>query len=123
MVMARMPFMMIMGGAMPQLQSASFAALLPMMVPIFARMPVVQSPPSGFATVLSLIPPFTPLLMMLRMNRPGGVPARQAWLGLANTLALTLFLIWVGGRVFRVSLMTQGTPPKLGNLVRWAVRG
>ena len=40
-----------------------------------------------------------------------------------GAILFTLFLIWVGGRVFRVAILLQGTPPKLKNFVRWAVRG
>jgi ABC-2 type transport system permease protein len=104
-------------------QSVSFIAMLPMLIPMFVMMPVVQSPSSPFATGLSLVPPFTPLLMLLRMSTPAGVPVWQAWLGLVDAILFTLFLVWVGGRVFRVAIMTQGTPPKLGNLLRWALRG
>lgn len=104
-------------------QSVSFVAMLPMLIPMFIMMPVVQHPSSGFATTLSLVPPFTPMLMLLRMSTPSGVPAWQVWVGLVDAILFTLFLIWVGGRVFRVAIMTQGTPPKLGNIVRWALRG
>jgi ABC-type Na+ efflux pump permease subunit len=104
-------------------QSVSFVAMLPMLIPMFVMMPVVQSPSSAFATALSLVPPFTPMLMLIRMATPGGVPAWQVWLGTGGAVLFTLCLIWAGGRVFRVAIMVQGTPPKLGNIVRWALRG
>ena len=43
--------------------------------------------------------------------------------GLVGTILFTIFLIWIGGRVFRVAILLQGTPPKLKNFVRWAIRG
>jgi ABC-2 type transport system permease protein len=104
-------------------QSVSFIAMLPLMIPMFVMMPVLLNPTSSFSTTLSLIPPFTPMLMMLRISAPAGVPSWQAWLGFVDAILFTLFLIWLGGRVFRVAIMTQGTPPKLGNIVRWALRG
>lgn len=104
-------------------QSITFPAMIPMMLPMFIAMPVIQNPESGFATAVSLFPPFTPLMMMLRQATPGGVPGWQPWVGLVGTILFTLFLIWAGGRVFRVAILMQGTPPKFKNLVRWAIRG
>ena len=63
------------------------------------------------------------IMMMMRQATPGGVPGWQPWVGLAGTILFTLFLIWAGGRVFRVAILMQGTPPKFKNLVRWAIRG
>jgi len=68
-------------------------------------------------------PPFTPLLMVLRLCTPGSVPTWQPYAGLVGVLLCTLFFVWVGGRIFRVAILTQGTPPKLANIVRWAIRG
>jgi ABC-2 type transport system permease protein len=51
------------------------------------------------------------------------IPMWQPWLGLAGVLLVTAFSVWAGGRIFRVGILMQGTPPKLGNLVRWALRG
>lgn len=104
-------------------QSITFPALIPMMIPMFIMMPVIQSPESSFSTGVSLFPPFTPLLMLLRQATPGGVPAWQPWVGLAGSILFTILLIWIGGRIFRVAILIQGTPPKFKNLLRWAVRG
>ena len=61
--------------------------------------------------------------MLIRQATPGGVPGWQPWVGLAGVLLTTVFLVWAAGRIFRVGILTQGTPPKLGNLIRWAIRG
>ncbi len=50
--------------------------------------PLAQQPNGVFATVVSLIPPFTPLVMMMRQAMPGGVPAWQPWVGLVGVLGL-----------------------------------
>lgn len=104
-------------------QSLTFPAMIPMMIPMFIMMPVIQHPESGFATAVSLFPPFTPLLMMLRQSTAGGIPSWQPWAGLVGAVLFTAFLIWVGGRVFRVAILMQGTPPKFKNIMRWAIRG
>jgi len=51
------------------------------------------------------------------------VPAWQPWVALVGVVATTLLFVWAGGRVFRVAILMQGTPPKLQNFVRWAIRG
>jgi hypothetical protein len=47
----------------------------------------------------------------------------QPWLGLMLLTATTTLMIWAGGRIFRIAILMQGTPPSLKNLLRWAVRG
>jgi len=104
-------------------QSLSFPTILPALFPMFIYFPVVKEPLGSFATWMSLVPPFTPLLMVLRLCTPGGVPAWQPFAGLLGVLLFTLFFVWAAGRIFRVAILMQGTPPKLANIVRWAIRG
>ena len=104
-------------------QSLTFPVLMPALIPMFVYFPIVREPMSGFATWMSLIPPFTPFLMLLRQATPGGVPVWQALAGLLSVDSCTHFFVWAGGRVFRVALLLKGTPPKLSNIVRWALRG
>jgi ABC-type Na+ efflux pump permease subunit len=104
-------------------QSATFPAMVPIILPMFVLMPLLQHPNSSFATWLSLIPVFTPLAMVLRLASPVGIPSWQPWLGLGLVLATTALAVWAGGRVFRVAILMQGTPPRLATLARWALRG
>jgi len=104
-------------------QSVVMVPLLPMMIPTFLLLPIVTQPNGAFATGMSLVPLWTPMLMLMRQATPGGVPAWQPWLALAGVVATTLLFVWAGGRIFRVAILMQGTPPKLQNLVRWAIRG
>jgi ABC-2 type transport system permease protein len=104
-------------------QNMTFPAMIPVFIPMFLAMPILQEPTSAFATGLSLFPPFTPMLMLLRTAAPLGVPAWQPWVGLAGVMLLTVFSVWAGGRIFRVGILMQGGPPKLSKVLRWAVRG
>jgi ABC-2 type transport system permease protein len=61
--------------------------------------------------------------MMLRLGSPAGVPAWQPWVALAGVLVWTALTLWLAGRIFRVGILLQGRMPKLGEIVRWGLRG
>ncbi|UCG88930.1 MAG: ABC transporter permease [Gemmatimonadota bacterium] len=104
-------------------QSMALPSMLPVMIPMFVMMPMVMNPESAFAIGLSLFPLFTPILMLLRQGTPSGIPLWQPWIGLFLVALTAILFVWAGSRIFRVGILMQGTPPKLGNIVRWAVRG
>lgn len=104
-------------------QSLTMPAMFPVIIPMFVMVPVLKEPHSMFSTAMSLFPPFTPMLMLIRMSTPGGVPAWQPWAGLAGVVLLSVIVVWVGGRIFRVGILLQGQPPKLSLLLRWALKG
>ncbi len=104
-------------------QNLGFPLMLPNMIPMFIMFPVLKEPLSAFSTWMSLIPPFTPLLMVLRLSTPITIPAWQPWLGAIIILLFTIFSVWAGGRIFRVGILLQGTPVKLGTIARWIIKG
>lgn len=103
-------------------QSLIMPVMLPVVFPFFVQMPVVMHPESYFSTGLSLFPLFTPMVMLMRQGTPGGIPLWQPCVGLLATALTTVFFVWASGRIFRVGILMQGTPPKLRNIVRWAFR-
>ncbi len=104
-------------------QSLQFPAMMPVLLPMFVMFPILKDPLSSFSTGLSLIPPFTPMLMVVRMATPVSIPVWQPVVGLIGVILFTAFTIWISGRIFRASILMQGTPPKFMNLVRWASKG
>ena len=105
-------------------QQLAVVLLAPVMIPYFLVMFVMQQPNGAISTALSLFPPFTPMLMLLRQAMPaGGVPLWQPWVGLVGVLAFTLVIVVAAARIFRVAILMQGKTPKMADLVRWAVRG
>ncbi len=104
-------------------QSLSFPMILPALIPMFIYFPVAKEPLSNFSTWMSLIPPFTPMLMTLRMATPDSIPLWQPIVGLLGVILFTIIFVWAGGRIFRVAILMQGTPPKFANIIKWAIRG
>jgi ABC-2 type transport system permease protein len=104
-------------------QSMLLPVWLVMMFPMFVWFAVVREPNGRFATWASLIPPGTPLLMVLRMTASASVPLWQPLAGIVLTFAATLLCVFVASRIFRIGILAQGKLPKLGELARWAVYG
>jgi ABC-2 type transport system permease protein len=84
---------------------------------------VVREPASPFSVVVSLIPPATPMLMVLRAAALPAIPLWQPLLGIVLVLATTLLCVFAAGRIFRVGILMQGKGAKVTDLVRWALRG
>jgi ABC-2 type transport system permease protein len=104
-------------------QQLTFPAMLPFLLPMFLLVPILRAPLAPLATVMSLIPPFTPLVMLLRMTSPEGIPAWQPWAGLALLAISSILSVWLSGRIFRMGILSVGKLPKFRQLVKWAVRG
>jgi ABC-2 type transport system permease protein len=104
-------------------QSIQFPAMLPVILPLFLIVPVIQEPSGPFATTLSLIPPFTPPIMMIRLATSVTIPVWQPITGLVEVSVFALFTVWVGARIFRTAILMQGQKPSVANLVKYAFRG
>ncbi|HXT50031.1 MAG TPA: ABC transporter permease, partial [Thermoanaerobaculia bacterium] len=87
-------------------------------VPWMVFMPVLNDPDSTMAVVFSLIPMFTPMIMMLRI----AVKMPPAWqLAVAYTLMILadLGMVWLCARVYRVGILMYGKKPSLSEIWRW----
>ena len=104
-------------------QQLAFLLILPLIVPMFLLAPVMQQPNGTLAVVTSFLPPFTPVLMLLRQASPAGVPAWEPWAGLLGIAAYGLAVIWAAARIFRIGILSQGKTPKIADLAQWVLRG
>jgi ABC-2 type transport system permease protein len=103
-------------------QHLAFLLVLPVMIPIFLMTPVMMQPNGALALTVSFIPPFTPLVMLLRQALPGGVPWWQPWAGLAGVAVYAAAVVWAAARIFRIGILSQGKTPKLGELAHWVLQ-
>ena len=104
-------------------QNIQFPAMLPMLLPMFLMMPIIQNPMSGFATWASLFPPFTPMLMLVRQATPVEIPMWQPIVGVVGMLIFTALAVWAGGRIFRSSIIMVGKRPKFGTMMKYIIKG
>ncbi len=114
------------GAAVSDLKEAQ-SLVLPVTIvaaaPIFVLLHVIQNPNSTMSVVMSLIPPVTPMLMVLRQAVPPGVPLWQPLLGIVLVLLTTLACVIAAGRIFRVGILMQGKGAKIGEMLRWVIHG
>jgi ABC-type Na+ efflux pump permease subunit len=100
-------------------QSLMFPAMLIVMVPVMTWMPIIQSPTGSFARWMSLFPPATPMLMMLRMAVPPGLPLWEVLLGVVVAIGFTVLIVLAAGKIFRIGILSQGQTASFGRMVKW----
>lgn len=102
-----------------QTQSLMSLLLVPSMVLMF---PVMASPDSTFAVIVSLVPVFAPVLFFTRMT----VQMPPAW---QTVLCLVLMLVSIfviarfAAAVYRVGILMYGKKPTLRDIWRWSRQG
>jgi len=99
-------------------QQFQMLVLMPLIISMIFMMPVIQQPHSTLATVLSLIPFCTPLLMYIRIvvETP---PAWQIALSLVLLLGTIYGMLSICSRIYRVGILMYGKRPTLPEIVRW----
>ncbi len=88
------------------------------MVPWMLAFPILQNPESTLATVLSLIPVFTPITMFMRIivSEP---PMWQVGLSIVLSIATVYVFFWMTAKIFRVGILSYGKRPSPAELWRW----
>jgi ABC-2 type transport system permease protein len=84
---------------------------------------LLQSPSGTIAMIFSFFPPSAPMAMMARLTIPPGIPLWQPIVSLVLLVVTTVLIVWCAGRIFRVGILMQGQGAKLGEMMRWVVRG
>jgi ABC-2 type transport system permease protein len=87
-------------------------------VPMLLMMMIVRNPGGTMSTVLSLIPFFTPVLMMMRISLQTP-PVWQLVLSIVILGVSVLGISALAGRIFRVGILMYGKRPTLPEIVRW----
>ena len=91
-----------------------------MMVPLLTMTFIPKDPNGSLARLLSWIPLYTPFTMM---NRATADPPLVDMIGtLVLLIACTVGALWMSGKIFRIGILRTGQPPKVLEMVRWALR-
>ena len=107
------------GALMPGTKEASqyvFFVMLPLLIPLYLNSAIANEPNGTLATVLSLVPFTSPVVMPMRLVS-GEVPPLQILAGIALLIVAVLVTIWLVARVFRAQALLSGSKASLKSLV------
>jgi ABC-2 type transport system permease protein len=87
-------------------------------VPIIMMMYVITNPSSQTSVIMSLVPFFTPIIMLARI----AVETPPVWQIIASIILMVLAIlgmIWIVGRIYRVGVLMYGKRPTLPEIIKW----
>jgi ABC-2 type transport system permease protein len=85
----------------------------------FGLMPYVSAHPDGpWALALSYIPPFSPIIIFIRLGA-GDVPLWQIALSVGIMVLIIYGMIWFSTRLYRVGILMYGKRATLPEILRW----
>jgi len=96
------------------LMPVSMFLVIPMLMMVF----ILRSPNSSLSVILSMIPFFAPILMLMRICIL--LPPLIQVAGSIVLLTLTIFLmIWLTSKIYRVGILMYGKRPNIKELIKW----
>jgi ABC-type Na+ efflux pump, permease component len=79
---------------------------------------IISKPDSLFATLLSLVPFFTPILMIARLSVTD-VPLWQISLSLVLMVLTFYAILWGSAKIYRMGVLLYGKKPSLNEVIKW----
>ena len=102
-------------------QSLMMPVMMVSMLPAFVWLAVLKSPSSPLAVGLTLFPPATPFLMLMRLALRPAPPVWQVGLSIVLATLTAFFCVWAAAKIFRIGLLMQGKAPTFRELARWVM--
>lgn len=109
-------------GAAVDNETDSQQFLLPIIMPLVMGVyigffTVVNDPHGTIATVFSMVPLTSPIVMLMRI--PFGVPLWQIALSITILFATFFLVVWFASKIYRVGILMYGKKPTWKELYRW----
>lgn len=89
------------------------------LIPMIVLEPTLSNPEELYVVILSLLPPFSPMLMPMRVAL-GGAAVWEIVVGLVLLAAATYGTRRLAGQAFRIGMLMYGKELSLPELLRWA---
>ena len=100
-----------------ELSQALMPAILPFILAFLATFYAVMNPSSGATRIMSLFPPFTPLVMLARINVLPP-PLWEIWLSILMLIVTIGLAVWVTARIFSFALLMYGKRMTIPEILR-----
>jgi ABC-2 type transport system permease protein len=109
-------------GAAVDSETDSQQFLLPIIMPLILGVyigffTVINDPHGTVATVFSIIPFTSPIVMLMRI--PFGVPLWQLVLSIVLLFGTFIFVVWFAAKIYRVGILMYGKKPTWKELYKW----
>jgi ABC-2 type transport system permease protein len=109
-------------GAAVDNETDSQQFLLPIIMPLVLAVyigffTVVNDPHGTVATVFSMIPLTSPIVMLMRI--PFGVPWWQLVISISLLFGTFFFVVWFAAKIYRVGILMYGKKPTWKELYKW----
>ncbi len=103
-------------------QHLQILVIVPMILSLLAMTFITRQPNAAPSVVMSLIPFFAPMIMIVRVNvlTPPMIEIAASVLILIGTIA---GVMWAAGRIYRVGILMRGKRATLSEMVRWIRHG
>ena len=109
-------------GAAVDSETDSQQFMLPIIMPLILGVyvgffTVINDPHGTVATVFSIFPFTSPIVMLMRI--PFGVPWWQLLLSLVVLFGTFTFVVWFAAKIYRVGILMYGKKPTWKELYKW----
>ena len=109
-------------GAAVDSETDSQQFLLPIIMPLVLAVyigffTVINNPHGTIATVFSMIPLTSPIVMLMRI--PFGVPLWQLVISVTLLFGTFFFVVWFAAKIYRVGILMYGKKPTWRELYKW----
>lgn len=98
-------------------QQFQLPVTIPLIFSLIVLTAILREPDGSLAFWLSMIPLFSPVIMMMRI--PFGVPYWEIGLSLSLLIAGFIFTTWVASRIYRIGILMHGAKVNYRILGKW----
>lgn len=98
-------------------QQFQWPVTMPLIISIIVLTAVLKEPDGSLAFWMSIIPLFSPIVMMMRL--PFHVPAWELYLSMGLLIAGSVFAIWLAGRIYRIGILMYGSKVNYRTILNW----
>jgi ABC-2 type transport system permease protein len=90
------------------------------LIPFLFMSAVISNPNGTMSTVLSLIPLFSPMLMLARIVvTDGQLPFWQVAFSIVASLLTFIGCVWASSKIYRTGILMYGKKPTIKDLIKW----